>query len=48
MLSCGKLFQIKVIKILKITLTITPALKLINYKKEAGIIYYKINTSSNR
>ena len=34
-------------KILKITFITVSALKLINYKKRTGIIYYRINISGN-
>ena len=34
-------------EILKTIFTMAPALKSINYKERAGMIYYKINASKN-
>ena len=39
--------QEKIIKILKIALTMTLALKSIDYKEEAGMIYCGINASGD-
>ena len=39
--------QEKIIKILKTTLTMALALKLINYEERARMIYCEINTSEN-